>query len=64
MKVLTAFLLQEAHAFFPLVYVYGDKSTGSPFIPVRFSMISDKPAKLLHSVIFQSGICLDYIHKM
>lgn len=36
-----------SQASFPLMYLYGDDSTGSSFIPVGISVISDLLAKLV-----------------
>lgn len=44
----------------PPMYVHGDDSTQSPFIPIGMSMISDVSVKLLSSVIFQYVMCLEY----
>lgn len=54
-------LLFDVEVSFPLRCVYGDESTGIPFIPTRISVIFDVPAKLLHSRIFRSWIRLEYI---
>ncbi len=41
--------LAQNYVLFPLMYVYGGKSSRNPFIPMGISVISDVPTKLLPS---------------
>lgn len=55
---------RESHALFPLMYVYRDRSTGSPVFLIGISRISVVPVDILLFITFCCAKCLAYLKKL